>query len=68
MQYEEEKYNQIKADRFKNMTPSQKLNLSLNLNLSARELKKASLRQFHPELTEKEIEAQVREIFLYART
>ena len=56
------------AERFKNMTPGQKLDLSLRLYYSARELKTAVFRQLHPELTEKELEKKVRDIFLYARS
>ena len=63
-----ENYKQIAANRFKNMTASQKLNLSLRLYASALELKKASMKQLHPELTQKEIEKKVKEIFFYART
>lgn len=40
MQKEMETLNKAVADRFKNMTASKKLNLSLNLYSSARELKK----------------------------
>jgi len=68
MKSELEKYNEVIANRFKNMTAAQKLNLSLRLYSSARELKKAALEQLHPELTKKQIEEKVREIFLYARS
>ena len=50
------------------LTPEQKLLQSLKLIHLAKELKKASLRKFHPELTELEITAKVKEIFLHART
>ncbi len=52
----------------KNMQPDQKLTLALQLYHSAKELKIASLKQFHPELTEKEIREKVNKIFFYART
>ena len=52
----------------KDFTPEKKLLLSLNLYHSAVKLKKASLRKFHPELSEKEIQKKVKEIFLYARS
>ncbi len=68
MQKEMETLNKAVADRFKNMTASKKLNLSLNLYSSARELKKAAIKQFHPELEDYQIERKVREIFIYART
>jgi len=38
------------------------------LYYSARELKAAAFRARHPEWTEEEIEAKVKEAFLYART
>lgn len=62
------KTDKIIEDRFKNMTAGQKLELSLLLYSSARELKKSAIKQFHPELSDNEIEERVREIFLYART
>lgn len=52
----------------KNMQPDQKLTLALQLYHSAKALKTASLKQFHPELTEKEIREKVNKIFFYART
>ena len=51
-----------------NQTPEQKLLLSIKLYYSARELKAAALKKFHPELTEKEISDRVKKIFLYARS
>ncbi len=68
MKSELEKYNEVILNRFKGMTAGQKLNLSLNLYLSARELKKTALHQLHPGLTKIEIEERVKEIFFYART
>lgn len=62
------KEEEIVLNRFKHLTPEEKLNLSLRLYYSARELKKAAVRNFHPELTEEEVEEKVREIFLYARS
>ena len=61
-------YKKIIQNRFKSMTAGQKLNLSLRLYSSARELKAAALHKLHPELTKIEIEEKVKEIFLYART
>jgi len=54
--------------RIINLTPEQKLLLSLKLYHSAKELKTESLKKFHPELTEKEIREKVKKIFLYARS
>ena len=50
------------------MTPAQKLEVALSLYHSARELKAAALRARYPDLPEKEIQAKLKEIFLYART
>ncbi len=65
---EQENYKEIALNRFKNMSAGQKLNLSLRLYASALELKKASMKELHPGLTQKEIEKRVKEIFFYART
>ena len=54
--------------RINNLTPEQKLLLTLKLYHSAKELKTESLKKFHPELTEKEILEKVKKIFLYARS
>ena len=58
----------IQKEIFRSMTPTQKLDMALRLYYSARELKAAGLRAQHPDWTEKQVEAKVREIFLYART
>ena len=58
----------IVKNRFRHMTAGQKLDLSLLLYSSARELKKSAIKQFYPKLTNREVEERVREIFLYART
>ena len=50
------------------LSPEQKLTQSLRLYYNARELKIASLRKFHPELSEEEIQKKVKEIFLYAKS
>jgi hypothetical protein len=66
MKSESEKDKEIVANRFKDMTAGQKLNLSLMLYYSARKLKKAAIEQLYPELTQKQVEDKVRESFLYA--
>jgi hypothetical protein len=60
--------NNIKEKRFSNMTAEQKLDLSIHLYYSAKELKKAALKQFHPDWDSIKIEKETREIFLNART
>jgi len=49
------------------LTPAQKLAAAERLHLAARELKAASLRALHPDWSEREIAAAVREIFLGGR-
>lgn len=52
----------------KKFTPEQKLMLSLRLYYSAKELKRAALKSFYPELSEREIKEKVDKIFFYARS
>lgn len=49
------------------MTPEQKVRVAFRLYWSARRLKEASIRTFHPELTDDEIRRRVNESFLNAR-
>ncbi len=49
-------------------SPQEKLTQALNLYLAAKELKRAALRKFHPELSEKQITEKVDQIFRNART
>lgn len=60
--------NQVEKDRFKNMSPEKKLQLSLDLYYSAKELKRAWLNHIHPDWDTEKIEAKLREIFFFART
>jgi hypothetical protein len=53
---------------YQSMTPEQKLKVAIDLYYSAWELKLESLRAQNPNLPEKDIQAMVRETFLYART
>ena len=50
------------------MTAEQKIRLAQQLWWEARKLKAAGLRSQHPNWTEEQIEAKVREIFLYAQS
>ena len=54
--------------RFKNFSGEKKLELAMGLYKTAWELKMMSIKHFYPELSEKEVEEKVREIFLYARS
>ena len=53
---------------FKSMEPEQKLEIALNLNYSAKELKAAGLRVQNPDWPENKILDKLQDIFLYART
>ncbi len=61
MNTDQEKY-------IKQLSPEQKLKASQQLYFSARSLKIASFKKKYPNLSKKEIEKKVTEIFLYART
>ncbi len=60
--------SKIVDDRFKNFSAEKKLDLSMQLYYSAKELKRAALKQFHPEWNDTKIDEEVRRIFLHART
>lgn len=50
------------------MTPEERLTTFLQLCRSARKIKEAALRQFHPDWTELQIQTALRESFLHARS
>jgi len=50
------------------MTPEQKIKIVFDLYHSARELKRAYLKELHPDWSENKIQKKFREIFLYARS
>jgi hypothetical protein len=52
----------------KKLSPEKKLQLALDLYFNARELKISAIKKFHPELTEKEVNEKVKQIFLYAKS
>lgn len=58
----------IEANRFKNFPPGKKIDLAMQLYYSAKELKRAALKQIHPNWDNRKIEAEVLRIFLHART
>jgi len=57
---------QIEA--FRRMPPERRLALAERLYWSARRMKAAWLRQQHPDWVPEQIDAEVRRIFLHART
>ncbi len=54
--------------RFRFMSPEKKLELSMQLYYSARELKRSWLKLQHPDWNDAQADVKLREIFLYART
>ena len=50
------------------MTPEQRLKAFFQLRRSARRIKEAALRQFHPDWSEDRIGTALRESFLHARS
>jgi hypothetical protein len=50
------------------MTPERRLKLAEQLYWTARKLKAAGVRMHHPDWTEEQVAAEVRRIFLHART
>ncbi len=57
---------QEQIDIYRNMPPWRKLAIAAEFNRSARELKKAWLKMQHPEWSEKQLQSEVRKVFLYA--
>ena len=53
---------------FRAMTGERRLQLAEQLNWTARKLKLAGLRAQHPDWTDEQLNAEVRRIFLHART
>ena len=62
------KESKIVKNRFQNFSPQKKLDLSMQLYFSARDLKRAATRHFHPNWSEDKIDEEVRKVFLRART
>jgi len=63
-----DKSKEIIENRFKNFSPGKKLKLAEQLYFEARELKKAALKEFHPDWNEMKIKDELRKIFLHARS
>ena len=57
---------QIQIEIYRKMSPQKKLEIASGLYETAWELKKAALKQKHPEKSDLEIHNMVKEIFLYA--
>ena len=64
----DEKSSPEQIEIFRAMTGERRLQLAEQLYWSARKLKLAGLRAQHPDWTEEQLNAEVRRIFLHART
>ena len=53
---------------YESMSAEEKIQIALRLYYSARQLKLAALRDQNPDWTERKIQEQLRQIFLYAGT
>jgi hypothetical protein len=60
--------NDDQVAALRRMTPAERLNAFFMLYRSARKIKGAALRQFHPDWSENQIQGAVRESFLHARS
>jgi hypothetical protein len=56
----------LQDEILRKMTPQQKLDLSMSLYYSARELKSAWIRQLHQDWSDRQVAEAVREIFVNA--
>jgi hypothetical protein len=59
---------EYQSHRFRKMTPTDKLQASMRLYYSARELKAAWVRTQNPHFSEKEVQKSVKESFMYAKS
>jgi hypothetical protein len=64
----DEKSSPKQVEIFRAMTGERRLQLAEQLYWSARKLKLAGLRAQHPDWAEEQLNAEVRRVFLHART
>ena len=60
--------NDDQIEILRKMTPAQRFDAFLQLYRSARRIKEAAFRQFHPDWSEDQIKLALRESFLHARS
>ena len=58
----------VYRELLRNMTPGQKLRVTEEMYWEARALKAAGFRMLHPDWTEEQVQAAVRDMVLYGRT
>ena len=59
---------QHQIEIYRSMTPEEKYRRIMELRAFAWEVKRAGVRSLHPDWTDEQVQAEVRDIFLYART
>jgi hypothetical protein len=60
--------NEIQINIFKKMSAEEKIHLSMRLYWSARQLREAALRKFHPGWSEQKIKTEIRKDLSNVRT
>ena len=64
----EQEARQRRIEMYRAMTPAQKYRRIMQLRALAREVKRAGVHNMRPDRADAQVKAEVREIFLYART
>jgi len=63
-----EQARQRQIEIYRAMTPAEKYRQIMELRAFAWEVKRAGVRSLHPDWADEQVQAEVRKIFLYART
>ncbi|MBL8715978.1 MAG: hypothetical protein JNL79_08275 [Myxococcales bacterium] len=58
---------EVRTEIFRRMTPGERWMAAQRLYWSARRLKAAHVRSIHPDWTEEQVQANVKEIFMHVR-
>lgn len=56
----------VQVEIYKNMSYENKFKIICNIYWTARRMKAAAFRSFHPEWSEEKVQDEVRKVFLYA--
>lgn len=59
---------EAERNRYRGMTPARKLEIAFGLRRTAWRLRRAGVRQQHPDWTDEQVEQVVKESFLYGTT
>ncbi len=58
----------VQKEIYRSMTPEQKYKIGMSIYWTVRKWKAAGIRMQHPDWSEEQVQAKVKEIFLYVRT